>query len=176
MNQVFIDQWRQTAEAWDQRWQAIGDKGQAQTPCDAWCVDELVDHAMGVQKSVAGGMLGVQLADDADWPTIRDGMSSALEDASVLDGEMPEGPFGPMPKSMMLGIATSDLLIHTWDLARAIGADEALPAAPVESAYMGLQRMPSEALRDSGRFGPELEAADGADTQAKLLAFTGRQA
>ena len=39
MNQVFIDQWRETAEAFDQRYQAIGDQGRAATPCDEWCVD-----------------------------------------------------------------------------------------------------------------------------------------
>lgn len=176
MNQVFIDQWRETAEAFDQRYQAIGDQAQASTPCDGWCVQDLVDHALGVQKQIAGGMLGVELAEGADWPAVRQGIESALGDPSVLDGEMPQGPFGPMPKSMMLGIGTSDLLLHTWDLARAIGADETLPAAPVESAYMGLQRMPSEALRSEGRFGPELEVAEDASMQAKLLAFTGRQA
>lgn len=174
MNQVFIDQWRETAAAWDQRYQAIGEQWQADSPCEGWCVRDLVDHAIGVQQQIAGGILGVQ-SEGLEWPALREAMSAAMDDASVLDGEMPQGPFGPMPKSMMLGIGISDLLIHTWDLSRAIGADETLPAGPVTSAYMGLQRMPQEAIRSEGRFGPALEVADDADEQSKLLAFAGRQ-
>lgn len=175
MNQQHIDLWRQTAEAWDQRFQAIGEQWEAGTPCAEWSVKDLVDHAVGVQRGIATGMLGAELADDADWPAVNAAINAALEDPSVLDGEVPQGPFGPMPKSMMLGIGTSDLLVHTWDLARAVGADETLPPAPVEAAYMGLQRMPEEALRQPGRFDAAIEVADGADTQAKLLGFAGRQ-
>ena len=71
MNQVFIDQWRETAEAFDQRYQAIGDQAQAATPCDGWCVQDLVDHALGVQKQIAGGMLGVELA--VTWEVVPAG-------------------------------------------------------------------------------------------------------
>jgi uncharacterized protein (TIGR03086 family) len=175
VNEQHIALWRETAEAFDQRLQTVGDQWEAGTPCDGWSVKDLVAHAVGVQQMVAGGVLGAQLDEGADWGAVRDGITSALEDPSVLDGEVPQGPFGPMPKSMMLGIATSDLLIHTWDLARAIGADESLPAGPVEAAYMGLQRMPEQALRSDGRFSPAIEVADDADTQSKLLGFAGRQ-
>ena len=175
MNQVFIDQWRETAQAFDQRYQAIGEQWQADTPCEGWCVQDLVDHAIGVQKQIAGGLLGVQVEEGADWPTLHSAMSAAMDDPSVLDGEMPQGPFGPMPKSMMLGIGISDLLIHTWDLSRAIGADETLPAGPVTSSYMGLQRMPAEAIRADGRFKDAIPVADDADEQTKLLGFAGRQ-
>ncbi len=174
MNQVFIDQWRETAEAFDQRYQTIGEQWQADTPCEGWCVKDLVDHAIGVQQQVAGGVLGVD-AQGMDWPALHNAMSSAMDDPSVLDGELPQGPFGPMSKAMMLGVGVSDLLIHTWDLARAIGADERLPAGPVTSSYLGLQRFPEEAMRASGRFGPAIEAAEDADEQTKLLSFAGRQ-
>ncbi len=175
MHQVFVEQWQETADAWEARLQAVGDQGTSQTPCQEWDVQELVDHAVGVQRRLATGMLGAELAEDAEWPAVRAGVEAALADPSVLEGEVPEGPFGPMPKSMMMGIGTSDLLIHTWDLARAIGADEVLPAGPVASAYMGLQRMPEEPLRASGAFGASVECADDADEQTKLLSYTGRQ-
>ncbi len=175
MNQQHIDLWKQTAAAWEQRLDAIGDQWEAQTPCDEWCVRDLVQHAQGVQQQVAGGLLGLQLEDGAEWSALRDGIAGALEDPSILDGELPDGPFGPMPKAAMLGIATSDLLIHTWDLSRAIGADETLPPAPVSAAYMGLQRIPEEGLRGSGRFGAAVEAASEADEQAQMLGFAGRQ-
>lgn len=175
MNQQHIDLWRQTAEAFDQRFQAVGEQWESGTPCAEWNVKDLVEHTVGVQRGMATGMLGAELADDADWPAVHAAMNAALEDPSVLDGQVPQGPFGPMPKTMMLGIATSDLLVHTWDLARAVGADETLPAAPVEAAYMGLQRMPDQALRSPGMFDAAIEVADDADTQAKLLGYAGRQ-
>lgn len=174
MNQMFIDQWRETAAAWDQRFQAVGDQGDAQSPCEGWCANDVVEHAVGVQAQIAGGILGIQ-AEGMEWPDLHQAMSSAMEDPSVLDGELPQGPFGPMSKAMMLGVGISDLLIHTWDLSRAIGADETLPAGPVTSAYMGLQRFPEEAMRASGRFSAAIEVADDADEQTKMLAFAGRQ-
>ena len=41
MNQQHIDLWKQTAEAWDQRLQAVGEQWQADTPCEGWCVEDL---------------------------------------------------------------------------------------------------------------------------------------
>lgn len=175
MNEQHIALWQQAVAAWDQRYDAIGEQWEAGTPCDGWSVKDLVDHAVGVQQRVAGGLLGIDLGESPEWPALRDAIAGALEDPSVLDGELPESPFGPMPKAGMLGIATSDLLIHTWDLSRAIGADETLPAGPVSAAHMGLQRIPEAGLRSEGMFGPAVDVGADADEQAKLLAFAGRQ-
>ena len=82
---------------------------------------------------------------------------------------------GEVPKTVPLGISASDLLIHTWDLARAIGADEQLPAEAVSAAYGGLQRFPEPMMRAEGMFGPALDATDDADEQTKMLRFSGRQ-
>ena len=80
-----------------------------------------------------------------------------------------------MPKHQLLGIAVGDLLLHTWDLARATGGDETLPAEAVEAVLMGFRRMPEPVLRSSRMFGPAVEVADDAGEQDQLLAFTGRQ-
>jgi len=76
---------------------------------------------------------------------------------------------------MMFGILTSDLLVHTWDVARGIGADESLPAEAVTACYMGLQKFPEEMMRAGGRFAAAVPCADDADEQTQLLSFTGRQ-
>ena len=66
-----------------------------------------------------------------------------------------------------------DVLIHTWDLARATGQDETLDATEVSAALQGM--LPYDAaLRASGHYGPRVEVPDGADDQTKLIAFTGR--
>ena len=73
-----------------------------------------------------------------------------------------------------LTIATNDMLIHTWDLARAIGADEALPAG--EGGLSGFPRA-ATALDParSGRYVDAVQVPDDPDAQTKLLAFAGRR-
>ena len=70
-------------------------------------------------------------------------------------------------------IFTSDVLVHTWDLARATGQDETLDADEVARMYAGMEPM-EEAIRGSGHFGARVDVPDDADAQTRLLAFTGR--
>jgi len=70
-------------------------------------------------------------------------------------------------------IMFGDVLIHTWDLARAANLDETLDAAIVTEMLIGMQPM-DEMLRQSGQYGPKVEVPDDADDQTKLIAFTGR--
>ena len=69
---------------------------------------------------------------------------------------------------------TGDVLVHAWDLARAVGLDETLPADEVHRMYEGMLPMDA-ALRESGHFGPRVDVPDDADEQTKLIAFTGRR-
>jgi hypothetical protein len=79
-----------------------------------------------------------------------------------------------MPADQMLGrILTTDTLVHTWDLARAVGGDEALAPDLVEGAYSGLKPMDAM-IRRPGVFGDKVESAAGADLQTEFLSFLGR--
>lgn len=71
-------------------------------------------------------------------------------------------------------IVTGDVLIHTWDLARATGIDETLDPVEVHRMFEGAQPF-DEILRSSGQFGARVTVPDSADEQTKLLAFMGRQ-
>ena len=133
-----------------------------------------IDHAVGVQTQYAGGLVGAEIAEGADWPTARDAIRAAMAAENALDGTVDLPQMGTVPKTVPLGIAASDLLIHTWDVARSIGADETLPAGPVSAAYAGLQRFPEQAMRAQGMFGPAVEVADDADEQTRMLSFAGR--
>ena len=176
MSQQHIDLWNQTADAFDQRYQAITEEQMAAaTPCGEWAVNELVDHAVGTQVGFAAPVVGAEVAEGADWPTARDAIRTALAAEGALDGMVDHPAFGQVPKSMILGIGISDLLIHTWDLSRAIGADETLPAEAVQATHMGLQQFPAEMMRSPGFFGAEVECAPDADAQTQMLSFAGRQ-
>jgi uncharacterized protein (TIGR03086 family) len=165
----------QAAETFDRHWQAIGDHWDAQTPCSEWNVRDLVAHAVGSQVAI-GGLVGADVPADADWPAARAAMESVIADPSKLEGIAEGGPFNGMPKHQVIGVACGDLLVHAWDLAKAIGADDTLPTEAVQATLMGLQRLPAEMLRSPGMFGAPLDTDDDADQQAKLLAFTGRTA
>ena len=176
MNEQHAAIWQQAAGAWGQRWQGIQDANwQAQSSCDDWNVQQLCDHTIQTQATLAANLVGAQVAPDAAWPDVHAAISTCLEDPSCLDGTTEFPGMGEVPKTMLFGIASADLLIHSWDLARSIGADEQLPAEAVTACYMGLQRLPEEARLSGGRFKASVECAEDADTQTKLLTFSGRQ-
>lgn len=175
MSQQHADLWNTVAAAWDQRISAVSaEQMETATPCSDWNVQALVEHAVGTQISFAGGTVGADIAEGAEWPAVHAAISAAIEDPSVL-GEMTEHPMmGTVPKAMLFGIATTDLLIHTWDLARATGGDEQLPAQAIGICHQGLQMFPPEVMRQEGFFGPAVESAADADAQTQFLNFAGR--
>jgi uncharacterized protein (TIGR03086 family) len=67
----------------------------------------------------------------------------------------------------------ADLVVHGWDLARAIGADERIDAELVEACATWFAPM-EEAYRSAGAIGPRVETPPGADPQTRLLAVFGR--
>jgi hypothetical protein len=68
---------------------------------------------------------------------------------------------------------TRDVLVHTWDLARAVGADDRLDPGRCEAFYGPLQANP-EALTGGGMFTPAVAIRDDADVLSRLIARLGR--
>jgi uncharacterized protein (TIGR03086 family) len=169
------DVWQQAADNFDRHYRAIADdQWDAPTPCGDWTVRELVDHVVHWQ-ALTGAEVGAGTSPGDSWDDVKSAIETALEDPSNLEGVTEAEGFAGLPKHQALGIATGDVLVHSWDLARAIGADETLPIEAVEAVQMGLSRFPPEMLRSPNMFGPEVEVADDASAQDKLLGFTGRQ-
>jgi uncharacterized protein (TIGR03086 family) len=69
---------------------------------------------------------------------------------------------------------TTDVFIHTWDLARATGQDERLDPDRCALILEGMVPM-EEAMRSSGHYGPGVEVPDDADAQTRMLDFIGRK-
>ncbi|MBO0984307.1 TIGR03086 family protein [Rathayibacter sp. SD072] len=67
----------------------------------------------------------------------------------------------------------SDVTIHTWDLARATGADETLDEELV-AAVWELFAPQEDTLRASGLFAAPVPVGEDAPLQRRLLAITGR--
>lgn len=168
------DMWQQAATKWNEVSAQIteADWEKPCATCPDWTVRDLVDHAMHWQAT-GGGALGASTAPGDDWSAVEPALAAALADPANLEGTVES--FANMPKQAVAGTVVGDLLIHSWDLARAIGADDSLPAEATSATLMGLQRMPEEMIRNENMFGPALEAAEGASEQDQLLAFVGRQ-
>jgi uncharacterized protein (TIGR03086 family) len=167
------DIWRQSAAKWSEVAAQITDDDWGKTtPCEGWTVRDLVDHVMHWQ-GMGGGIVSAGTTPEDDWATIEPKVSAALDDPTNLEGTAEQ--MGGMPKQQVAGFLIGDLVIHAWDLARSIGADETLPDAAVEATMMGLQRVPAEMMRSSNMFGAPLEVGDGASAQDRLLAFAGRK-
>jgi uncharacterized protein (TIGR03086 family) len=69
---------------------------------------------------------------------------------------------------------TSDVFMHTWDLARATGQDERLDPDKCRELYEGMLPM-DDVLRASGQYGAKVPVPEDADVQTKLLGFIGRR-
>ena len=81
---------------------------------------------------------------------------------------------GRMPLPQMLDqFFTSDVVFHTWDLARATGQDDSLDEDFIAGALAGMGQM-EEMIRGSGQFGEQQPVPDDATTQERFFAFIGR--
>ena len=105
MSQQHIDIWNEAADAFSARYDAITEEQwSASTPCDGWTVKDLVDHAVGTQIGFAGGLVGADIAEGADWNTARDAIRAATADPSVLEGTTDMAPMGTVPKLSLIHI------------------------------------------------------------------------
>jgi uncharacterized protein (TIGR03086 family) len=165
----------------------VGDHWQAGTPDTEWDVRALVNHVLcenlwappllgGATIAEVGDRFdGDQLGEDplAAWTSAVGPSVAAVADAGAL-GRTVHVSFGDIPSQEYVSQLVCDHLIHGWDLARAIGADEALDDDAVEFAY-GFLRPQVDGWRAAGVFGPPVDVAPGAGLQARLLGLSGRQ-
>ena len=82
---------------------------------------------------------------------------------------------GPTPAAEYVSQLFADHLIHAWDLARAVGADERLDPELVDACAAWFASMEAT-YRAIGAIGDRPETPPGADAQTRLLAAFGRTA
>jgi uncharacterized protein (TIGR03086 family) len=158
------------------------DQWECQSPCENWRVRDLVGHIVeghrGVIANVKGGEsrpLGESEDPAQAWEEARETMCGITLDPQAMAVEV-DGPTGKTPAGEIIGrFVTMDLLVHTWDLARAIGADERLDEDSVRRSFEALKPMDAM-IRQPGVFGPKLDPPARADLQTEFLYFLGRRA
>lgn len=164
------------------------------TPCPEWDVRRLVNHmARGDLNyaGLAGGGTGSEflrlrdadaLGDDpvgAYARSVRE-CAGAFARTGALE-QVLDHPLGPVSGRQALAVRTTDSVVHTWDLARAIGADETADAEQIawvdghlREIYAGLTLAPGTDA--GGRFFAEPQAGSpqGASPRDRLLLRFGR--
>lgn len=98
--------------------------------------------------------------------------AAALERDGAFESTV-HHPLGDMPGEMLAYFRFTDHLIHAWDLARAIGADEQLD--PELVGYCLEKSRPfAQLISATGRFDDAMPVPADADSQVQMLAMHGR--
>jgi uncharacterized protein (TIGR03086 family) len=164
------------------------DQWHNETPDTEWDVRMLVNHVTVEQlwvpplvggKTVAdvgSSLEGDQLGDDpyATWDASVDASRLAFAAPGALEKSVSLAG-GPKLVAEYCWEMTTDALIHSWDLARGIGADETLDPELVALVYEQILPI-AEHLQETGLFAPPVPIPDSAPLQTKLLGLFGRQA
>jgi uncharacterized protein (TIGR03086 family) len=146
---------------------AADGKWDRRSPCDEWDARAVLEHVIGFHDVLLLRPLGLKPDRPRDDPVRRWKLTyDALAKACELE-------IGPDAVAVLPNV-TRDVLVHTWDLARAVGADDRLDAQWCEHFYAALPSEP-QTLGPSEMFGPSVAVGDQADVQAKLLARLGRK-
>lgn len=188
------DRFARVSEGFLARIEAVpADRWDNLSPCPNWTAREIVAHVINEQRRILAtlrraepkalyGVPAVEMgvvppvearADlAAAWREIGAGLVEAIDDPACAEVELPT-PVGPLPFAEVVGALPEDVLIHSWDLARATGGDERLDEEAVAHVFEKFKPL-DEALRQPWAFGPKVTPPPGADVQTEFLCFVGR--
>ncbi|WP_111766172.1 TIGR03086 family metal-binding protein [Nakamurella deserti] len=150
-------------------------------PVPGWRARDVVGHLVGWFPGFLSTGTGLELdrgpsvAQDPvrAWQVHADAVQRILDtDAAAVVFRHPMVGEMPLPEAVDR-FYTTDVFLHTWDLARATGQDERLDEDTCAVLLAGMTPI-EELLRSSGQYGPRVPVPDTADVQTRLLAFIGR--
>ena len=184
MTNESAERYRAVVVGFTQRGEAVTDAAwQLPAPCEGWVASDIVQHLVDWVPPFlfegAGITLGAGLSVAADpaeaWLTMSDEIQSLLDrpDLAARVFDHPMVGRHRLEDAVMMFIL-DDVLIHTWDLARATGLDEELEASEVIGMFSRIQDL-DDLLRQSGHYGPKIDVGADADVQTRLISFLGRQ-
>jgi uncharacterized protein (TIGR03086 family) len=172
----------------DARIQQIADsQWQGRTPDEEWSVRDLVSHVVSEDLWAPPLLAGSTIAEIGDrfdgdvlgpdpkaaWTLASAAAVQAVEEDGAMD-RIVHLSFGDFPGREYATQLFADHLIHAWDLARAIGADERLDTrliAPCAAWFDAVE----DVYRSAGAIAARPLVPDDADAQTVLLARFGRR-
>ncbi|GAA4952634.1 TIGR03086 family metal-binding protein [Actinoplanes utahensis] len=154
----------------------------APSPVPGWTARDVVRHLVEWLPGFLAGGAGVTLpagpGADQDpvqaWHVQRAAVQELLVDPETANRTFRNPHIGDVPLDQAIDrFYTTDVFLHTWDLARATGQDATLDAGQCADLLAGMEPMDAM-LRASGQFGPAVPVPADADPQARLIGFIGR--
>jgi uncharacterized protein (TIGR03086 family) len=155
----------------------------APSPCTEWDARGVVEHVIGFHDVLLLRPMGAKPQRPhgdpaARWNVTRDALRSLLDMPGLFDGPVEVPAVGNNPPTRieaapLVGLLSLDVLIHSWDLARAVGGDDRLDPDLCE---LFLSRLPDDPTSQvtSGMFAPPVTLPETPDAQSALLARLGR--
>lgn len=182
-----LDRFHRCVSAFTTRLQAVSDEQWGlPTPCTEWDVRALVNHVCSEQRwmvpllsgrtieQVGSSLDGDLLGPDplCTWEGVVAETARLVDRPGMLENVVRLSS-GPATVARYCDEVAADTLVHAWDLARAVGADEHLPDDLVEAATLVAEPW-VVAQGVPGLFAAPVAVADDADPQTALLAMLGR--
>jgi uncharacterized protein (TIGR03086 family) len=162
---------------------AADGKWNRRSPCDGWDARDVLEHVIGFHDVLILRPLGLKPDRPRDdprrrWELTVEQLGEAFRREGVFGRAVDVPSVGGNPAThvdatTLVPRLTQDVLIHTWDLARAVDADDRLDP---QWCAVFFDQLPSdaEALSASGMFAAPVVINDHADVQSRLLARLGR--
>jgi uncharacterized protein (TIGR03086 family) len=181
MSELPAERHREVAQAFTDRVRGTR-SWEAAAPVAGWTARDVVRHLVEWLPSFIASGSSVRLPavpsvdDDPEraWRAHADAVQALLDDPGTAGLTLSNRHIGELPLDRAIDqFYTADVFMHTWDLARATGQDDRLDPEFCAVLLAGMEPL-EEVIRSSGQYGPRFPVDDDADTQAKLLAFIGR--
>jgi len=108
------------------------------------------------------------------WQTHCSGVQALLDDPETPGRVLNNRHIGEVPLDQAIDrFYTTDVFLHTWDLARATGQDDRLDDDYCVLLLSGMEPL-EDLIRNSGQYGPRVQTPADADARTRLLGFIGR--
>ena len=160
------------------------------TTCASWTVRDVVNHvceganwfAMCVNAGAAPDPDPTHGFDYAAGDVMAAYDEGAAASVAAFAGagaqeKLIKLPFGEMPGAIFMGIATNDVFVHGWDLAKSTGQATDIDPEMAGQLLAQLRMFLGDEMRGpdgEAPFGKALDAPAGASEADKLAAFLGR--
>ncbi|MGW4365661.1 TIGR03086 family metal-binding protein [Nocardia takedensis] len=151
----------------------------AWTPCAGWRVRDLVAHMNSEHEAISAPLLGTELALEGEPTEIFGPAVERWIEAfrgRPADEQIHVPKFGAgAPAGQILRVHFADMLVHRWDLGRALGVDPALPEDLVAVALPIAAAVPDRGpLRGPKGYAPSVAVPADASPVDRLVAALGR--
>ena len=151
------------------------------TPCSEWTIQDLIEHVIGGNEHVGiwSGSTGEPDARPDDIVAAHRAAAAAAPGVLARpDGmsTMFKLPFAESPGQIFIGMRTSDVLTHAWDLAACTGQSTDIDPELAVEQLAAARAFVSPQFRGPGKpFGDEQECPSDRPAADQLAAFLGRK-